>query len=282
MSKVSVFDQGWIDLVFEGRNKQYGAYQLRQEQSRTTIVALISGIALILALVSIPAAINYFNPQQAVAGGDSESTVIEPKIIDEIIYKIPEQPKPKAPEPNPQQAAAPARTPEPTIRLRPVVAVSTPVIEEIPNTQQAIAIQTSSVTSEGDGSNNFSTGVTSPTGIEGGTGTEASGGMGTIDSTLLEEAPVFPGGMKKFYEKVGRSFNIPETGNATTLKVYVSFVVEKDGTMSNIQVLRDPGYGAGEEAIRVLKSIKTKWKAGKMKGKPVRTSYNLPITLNIK
>ena len=77
MSKVSVFEQGWIDLVFEGRNKQYGAYQLRQEQSKTTIVALITGIALILALVSIPAVINYFNPQQAVISSDPEGPIIE-------------------------------------------------------------------------------------------------------------------------------------------------------------------------------------------------------------
>ncbi|MBC8645308.1 energy transducer TonB [Flavobacterium lindanitolerans] len=66
------------------------------------------------------------------------------------------------------------------------------------------------------------------------------------------------------------------------MKVFVYFVVEKDGTLTNIKVVRDPGYGLGAEAIRVLKSIKTKWKPGIQNDKPVRTAYNLPITVEIK
>ena len=62
MSKVSVFDQAWIDLVFEGRNKDYGAYQLRKQDPKTTMIALFSGIALIGLLISIPVLINYFKP----------------------------------------------------------------------------------------------------------------------------------------------------------------------------------------------------------------------------
>ncbi len=287
MSKVSVFDQGWIDLVFEGRNKAYGAYKLRQEQSKTTIVAFITGVGLILALVSVPSIINYFNPQQASIiecpmGGE----IVKVENLDKI-YKIPEEVKPEPAKPEPiveEPAAAAPRTPEPTIRFRPVEAVSTPVVTVIPATEEVNATQTSSVTSEGDGSGNFSTDVTSHNGVEGGTGTgtDPDGTGEAVNLAILDEAPSFPGGIDKFYKKVGREFVAPETGSATTLKVYVSFVVEKDGSMSNIKVLRDPGYGAGKEAIRVLKSIKTKWKPGKMKGNPVRTAYNLPITINIK
>jgi protein TonB len=67
----------------------------------------------------------------------------------------------------------------------------------------------------------------------------------------------------------------------SSIKVYVSFVIEKDGTMTDIQVKRDPGYGLGKEAIRVLKSLKTKWSPGMIGSKPVRTSYNLPISVQI-
>jgi len=63
--------------------------------------------------------------------------------------------------------------------------------------------------------------------------------------------------------------------------VYVSFVIERDGSMTDIQVKRDPGYGLGKEAVRVLKSIKTKWAPGMIAGKPVRTAYNLPITVEM-
>ncbi|MNT81451.1 Gram-negative bacterial tonB protein [compost metagenome] len=61
----------------------------------------------------------------------------------------------------------------------------------------------------------------------------------------------------------------------------MSFVIEKDGSMTDIQVKKDPGYGLGKEAVRVLKSLKTKWSPGMMQGKAVRTAYNLPITIQI-
>jgi protein TonB len=58
-------------------------------------------------------------------------------------------------------------------------------------------------------------------------------------------------------------------------------VIEKDGSMTNIHVKRDPGYGLGKEAIRVLKSLRTKWTPGIINSKPVRTAYDLPITVQM-
>ncbi|MNY48601.1 Gram-negative bacterial tonB protein [compost metagenome] len=63
------------------------------------------------------------------------------------------------------------------------------------------------------------------------------------------------------------------------MKVYVSFVIERDGSITDITVIKDPGYGLGKEAVRVLKSLKTKWTPGVLNGKTVRTAYNLPITI---
>jgi protein TonB len=65
-----------------------------------------------------------------------------------------------------------------------------------------------------------------------------------------------------------------ETENSS---VYVAFVIEKDGSMTDVKVLRNPGYGLGKEAIRVLKSLRTKWKPGIKDGQPVRTQFTLPI-----
>ena len=61
----------------------------------------------------------------------------------------------------------------------------------------------------------------------------------------------------------------------------VSFVIEKDGSMSDIKVLRNPGYGLDKEAVRVLKSLKTKWKPGVKDGQFVRTQYTLPIKIQM-
>ncbi|HYD92714.1 MAG TPA: hypothetical protein VEA37_14655, partial [Flavobacterium sp.] len=71
MSKVSVFDHGWIDMVFEGRNQNYGAYQLRKQDARTTILAFITGVAFLAVLVSIPVVLNYFRDKTTVVTDDT-------------------------------------------------------------------------------------------------------------------------------------------------------------------------------------------------------------------
>jgi len=84
----------------------------------------------------------------------------------------------------------------------------------------------------------------------------------------------------EFYKFVGNNFKTPEQPNLKG-KVYITFIIEKDGSLSDIKNLRDIGYGTGEEAIRVLK-ISPRWIPGKMNGVPVRVMYSLPITLHSK
>ena len=96
----------------------------------------------------------------------------------------------------------------------------------------------------------------------------------------LTEKPEFELGLEAFYKYIGTNYKIPEeiTKNKLKGKVFASFIVEKDGSLSNIKILRDMGYGTGEEAERVLKNS-PKWKPGKIDGKPVRTMYSLPISI---
>jgi hypothetical protein len=94
----------------------------------------------------------------------------------------------------------------------------------------------------------------------------------------LEVKPDFLGGMAKFYKFVGNNFRTPEEEGLSG-KVYVTFVVEKDGSLTDIKVVRDIGFGTGKEAIRVLKSC-PKWTPGEKNGKKVRVLYSIPITIN--
>jgi len=98
----------------------------------------------------------------------------------------------------------------------------------------------------------------------------------------VEVKPEYPGGMKAFYKLVSSNMKMPDVESASdiVLKVYVSFVIEKDGSVSDIKVLRDPGYGLGNEAKRVV-ALSEKWTPGKQNGKVVRTSYYFPIAVNI-
>jgi hypothetical protein len=93
----------------------------------------------------------------------------------------------------------------------------------------------------------------------------------------ITEKPDFPGGIMEFYKFVGNNFKTPSQPNLKG-KVYITFIVEKDGSISDIKNIRDIGFGTGEEAIRVLK-ICPKWIPGKMNGEPVRVMYSLPITI---
>ena len=93
----------------------------------------------------------------------------------------------------------------------------------------------------------------------------------------IEVKPEFPGGMDKFYSYVGKNYRAPEEEGLKG-KVYVTFVVEKDGSLTDIKVLRDIGYGTGKEAIRVLQKC-PRWNPGVQNGKPVRVLYSLPITI---
>ncbi|WP_166922682.1 M56 family metallopeptidase [Flavobacterium poyangense] len=104
---------------------------------------------------------------------------------------------------------------------------------------------------------------------------------GTVYKTAdLTENPVYPEGIEKFYLFVGQNYKMPTTPPDVKLKgkVYVTFVVEKDGALSDFKLLRDIGYGTGEEVIRVLK-LCPKWIPGKVNGEPVATMYSLPVTI---
>jgi periplasmic protein TonB len=92
----------------------------------------------------------------------------------------------------------------------------------------------------------------------------------------VEVVPQFPGGIAKFYEFIGKNYKTPNLQIGG--KVYTSFVIEKDGSITDIKVLRDIGHNSGVEAIRVLKKC-PKWKPAMQNGRNVRCSYVLPITI---
>ncbi len=100
--------------------------------------------------------------------------------------------------------------------------------------------------------------------------------------TVVENEPEFPGGMEALYKYLGESIKYPQVAkeNNITGRVYVTFVVEKDGSIANPKVLRDIGGGCGQEAIRVVKAM-PKWKPGKQRGKAVRVQFNLPVNFNL-
>jgi len=100
--------------------------------------------------------------------------------------------------------------------------------------------------------------------------------------TIVEQMPSFPGGDAKMYEYLGKNIKYPQIARESGIqgRVFVNYVVEPDGSVSNVKVLRGIGGGCDEEAMRVVKAM-PKWKPGKQRGKAVRVSYTLPVVFKL-
>ena len=98
----------------------------------------------------------------------------------------------------------------------------------------------------------------------------------------VEENPEFPGGPAKLLEYVQKNLKYPMMARESDIqgRVFVGFVVEKDGSITNVKVMRGIGGGCDEEAVRVVQSL-PKFKPGKQRGNPVRVAYTLPIVFKL-
>lgn len=95
---------------------------------------------------------------------------------------------------------------------------------------------------------------------------------------IVEVMPEFPGGTEKMMDYLSKNIKYPEAAKEKGIsgRVFLSFVIEKDGAVSDVKVAKGIGKECDDEALRVVKAM-PKWKPGLMKGKPVRVSYMLPI-----
>ena len=98
---------------------------------------------------------------------------------------------------------------------------------------------------------------------------------------VVEQVAEFPGGEEALYKYLKDNIVYPNIARQTGIegKVYIRFVVEKDGSISNVKVMRDIGGGCGEEAMRVVKSM-PKWKPAKQQTRTVRSEFNLPVNFS--
>jgi protein TonB len=105
---------------------------------------------------------------------------------------------------------------------------------------------------------------------------------GNVDNNIynsagIEVKPEFPGGITAFYKFIGANYKTPDVAGLKG-KLIVAFVVDKDGSLTDIKVLRDIGFGTGTEAVRVLK-LSPKWIPAEQNGQTVRCAFTLPINI---
>ena len=261
--KLDIIKNQWLDIVFEGRNKIYGAYELRKSNNKTTIKALIIGSVIFALAVAAPLIASFLpDSSDDVENNNVKLTTIKLPPKKEVIK--PNTPPPPPPPPKVDQVKF----------VKPVVAKTEEITEEPPKIVDLKEKKIGSETIKGDPDAVLT--VDEPVGK--GPVTEIIQEDNNVYNTAgIEVKPDFPGGIEKFYKFVGNNYKTPEEEGLKG-KVYVTFVVEKDGSLTDIKVLRDIGYGTGAEAIRVLKKC-PKWTPGEQNGKKVRVLYSLPITI---
>lgn len=261
--KLDLLTRKWIDIVFEGRNKAYGAYELRLENPKTTLKSLLIGALIFIVAVSAPLIISL------IPNSSDDDATLNQKIVTIKLPPKEDQPKDLPPPPPPPPKVDQVKF------VKPVVAKTDEVTEEPPKVEDIKDKKLGAETIKGDPNAEL---TVEPV------GNGPAGQVVEEDNTIYNSAGIetpadFPGGIDKFRSYIGNNFNTPDDENFPGGKVYVTFVVEKDGTLSDIKVPRDAGYGTGNEAIRVIKSCKIRWNAGEQNGKKVRMQFMLPITL---
>ena len=259
--KLDIIKNQWLDIVFEGRNKIYGAYELSKSNQKTTVRALIIGSIIFSLLIAAPVIASLL-PDSKTEDANKDIKITTVKLPPKKEEVKPNLPPPPPPPPKVDQVKF----------VKPVVAKADEVTEEPPKLVELKEKKIGAETIKGDPDAVL---TVEPVGT--GTAAVVEEDNQVYNTAGIEVKPEFPGGIEKFYKFVGNNYRTPEEEGLKG-KVYVTFVVEKDGSLTDIKVLRDIGYGTGTEAIRVLKKC-PKWNPGEQNGKKVRVLYSLPITI---
>lgn len=282
MSNVSIYGKKWIDLVFEDRNQMYGAYQLRQENPRVALLALFYGVLLFAGFSSILIISSLMSNRDVVS-----STPLFP---DDYVIKVSNF-NPPIEKPEVEKSV---KTTPPNTVTDPIVPPEINVFSQLTVTQTNLADvkvpkndDLKSIITPAVAGTVTTIGIGTEAGIDSdksngsvlgnGTNGETKGNSEVSKTYEVDKLPTYPGGMNNFYQYVATNFKNSDFDSGAIVSVLVAFVVEKDGTLSNIRVIRNSGIGTDKEAIRVLSALKTKWTPGIKNGQKVRTEFTLPI-----
>ncbi|WP_080237419.1 energy transducer TonB [Spirosoma rigui] len=262
------------DIVFANRNKAYGAYSLRKEYPKTVTRALIIGGILFTLGVLAPTIITALTPEEEKqAMVEVDLMKLPPPPIDPNEPPPPPPPPVEVPKVNtvkflPPEVKpdeeVPEETPPPAVEELKEAVAAEQTQEGDPNAEEIIAAPEASA---------------APTKVE--VAVEAAPKEEQI-FTVVEQQPEFTGGMAALGQYLSKNLRYPAAAQRANVagRVFVSFVVNTDGSIQDVQVLKGLGFGTDEEAQRVVKGM-PKWRPGKQSGRPVRVKYNLPINFTL-
>lgn len=255
----------WDDIVFENRNKAYGAYSLRTIYKNHVVIAALITILVVGFILAFPSILELLKHQD-----DKQESVLK-----SIKYTDLAPPPPidkNTPPPPKLDIPPPVKT---IIKFLPPKVTDKEIVEEekMPTIEEIKQNDTGAENIEGTGEVIFDEPVEE---------VMKEGNDDDVIFTVVEQQAEFPGGFEAMVKFLGKNMKYPAVARRMDIQgsVYVSFVIDKEGNISDPEVIKGISAECDKEAIRVVKMMPP-WKPGKQNGKPVRCRFVLPIKFKL-
>ena len=276
MSKIDLISSDWVDLVFEGRNKAYGAYRLRKSTTKRNILAMVAVVLLLIVAFIILTVKNFVDEQRA--------KVAMTQVAELTNYKQPEK---KAEVKQKKVEVEPERVVE---RVKSSIKFTAPVIkkdeevkpdEELKTQDELMSTKTAIGTFDVKGNDDANGEVLKAKEVIAEPEPPKHEEENKVFD-IVEQQPMFPGGSTALMKYLSEHTKYPVVAqeNGVQGRVTVQFVVEKDGSISDVHVLRGVDPSLDKEAVRVVKSM-PRWTPGKQNGINVRVNYRVPVLFRL-
>ena len=276
MSKIDLISSDWVDLVFEGRNKAYGAYRLRKSTTKRNILAMVAVVLLLIVAFIILTVKNFVDEQRA--------KVAMTQVAELTNY---DQPKKKAEVKQKKVEVEPERVVE---RVKSSIKFTAPVIkkdeevkpdEELKTQDELMSTKTAIGTFDVKGNDDANGEILKAKEVIAEPEPPKHEEENKVFD-IVEQQPMFPGGPAALMKYLSEHTKYPVVAqeNGVQGRVTVQFVVEKDGSISDVHVLRGVDPSLDKEAVRVVKSL-PRWTPGKQNGITVRVNYRVPVLFRL-
>jgi len=269
---INLYSREWCDIVFEGKNQDYGAYQVRLTSSRRHVISILAIVALTILVAFLPTIIN--KAKEAIEKARMSGFTEEIKMTQlEVEVELPEDFVP--PELPPPPLIAQIKFTAPVITASEEMTDDDAIKsqEELTNTKAEVSI----ITYSGDDDPNAKSLI------------DVINEAKVITQEKEEEPhrfvdqmPEYPGGMEELYNLIRRKLVYPQQARDYNIQgtTLVEFVVSKDGKVDRVTVKVSSNPILDKEAVRVVSEL-PKWIPGKMNGKPVNCYYSIPIAFKL-
>jgi len=275
MAKIDLIDNSWVDLVFEGKNQNYGAYQLRKSTGSRNVKAMLIMLAIgiaIAAFVAIKGVVENAMKQDVAIEADVELA----KLAEKKEAKVEKKEEPKIEKVEVEKVKSSVKFVPPVIKkdseVKPEEELKSQ--EELNKTNTAIGAFDVKGNDEAAGEVLKAKEVIAQP--------EPPKEEETKVFDVVEQMPSFPGGPSALMQFLSSNIKYPVVAeeNGVQGRVVCTFVVEKDGSITDVRVIKSVDPSLDKEAMRVVKSM-PRWIPGKQNGSAVRVKYTVPVTFRL-